>query len=33
LPASWPGRERIAPDDPITIRIEPEDADLERAVS
>jgi hypothetical protein len=33
LPASWPERERFATDDLIAIRIEPEDADLERPVS
>jgi hypothetical protein len=33
LPAHWPERERFAPDDLIAIRIEPEDADLERAAS
>lgn len=33
LPASWPEREQFAPDDLVTVWIEPEDAELERAVS
>ena len=33
LPASWPEREQFAPDDLITVWIELEDAELERATS
>ena len=33
LPASWPEREQFAPDDLVTIWIEIEDAELERATS
>ena len=33
LPATWPERERFAPDDLVTIWIEPEDEELRRAAS
>lgn len=33
LPATWPEREQFAPDDLVTVWIELEDAELERATS
>jgi hypothetical protein len=33
LPASWPERERFAPDDRVIVWIEPEDEELARAAS
>jgi hypothetical protein len=33
LPAAWPERERFAPDDLVTVWIEPEDEELARAAS
>ena len=33
LPATWPEREQFAPDDLVTVWIELEDAELERAAS
>jgi hypothetical protein len=33
LPSTWPERDEFAPEDRVTVWIEPEDAELERATT